>query len=296
MKTIFVDHAFFNLKNKKSEGLISGLKKLSDHSFLIITENVDSINPILIDLLRLENIPLKESLGKISIDSLKIYSKGKPKKGTVIVGNGKVKNFIYAVEKLLQQNRSADVKRATKETDIEIKIELDGEGKYKIDTGIGFFNHMLEQIARHANLNLFIKVKGDLKVDEHHTVEDTGIALGEAIKKALGNKKGIKRYGYFIPMDESVAVCAIDLSGRNYLNFSCKFNREYVGKFPTELVKEFFRGLSTGMMANIFLNAKGENDHHKVEAIFKAFAKSLNEACRIDERTKGSLPSTKGLL
>ena len=248
------------------------------------------------NLLKLEGISLREYQKNNNDEVIKISWNGKSGIRNILVGSGKVKNFSTAVEKLLQQSRSADVKRKTKETDIEIHLELDGEGKHKISTGIGFFNHMLEQIARHANLNLFIKVKGDLEVDEHHTIEDTGIALGEAIKKALGDKKGIKRYGYFIPMDESVAVCALDLSGRNYLNFSCKFTREYVGEMPTEMVKEFFRGLSTGMMANVFLSAKGENDHHKIEALFKSFAKSLNEACRIDERAKGSLPSTKGLL
>ncbi|MCX7797262.1 MAG: imidazoleglycerol-phosphate dehydratase HisB [Melioribacter sp.] len=186
--------------------------------------------------------------------------------------------------------------RETKETNIHIKLELDGEGNARIDTGIGFFDHMLEQIARHANLNLIIKVKGDLKVDEHHTVEDTGIALGEAIKKALGDKKGIKRFGFMLPMDDSIAQCAIDLSGRSYLNFNCNFNREKVGGFPTELVEEFFRGLASGLMANIFIEAKGKNEHHKIESIFKAFAKALNEAIRLDERTKNKLPSTKGLL
>ena len=296
MKKVFVDRAFFELKKKKSEGLVSGLKKISDHSFSIFTENVKKLEPALANLLKLERISLKEYRKNNADEVIKISLNGKSTKGNIVVGSGKVNNFAAAVEKLLQQSRSADVKRKTKETDIDIHLELDGEGKHKISTGIGFFNHMLEQIARHANLNLFIKVKGDLEVDEHHTIEDTGIALGEAIKKALGDKKGIKRYGYFIPMDESVAVCALDLSGRNYLNFSCKFTREYVGEMPTEMVKEFFRGLSTGMMANVFLSAKGENDHHKIEALFKSFAKSLNEACRIDERAKGSLPSTKGLL
>lgn len=296
MKKIVIDRGFFNLKDKKSEGLISGLKKLSDNSYSIITEYVNTINPVLINILKSERIKLNEAVGEKSGTSFQILLKGKKTKNNIVIGSGKIKNFIYAVDKLLEQTRCAVVKRKTKETDIEINLELDGNGKSKISTGIGFFDHMLEQIARHANLNLSVRVKGDLIVDEHHTIEDTGIALGAAIRKALGDKKGIKRYGYFIPMDESVAVCALDLSGRNYLNFNCKFTREYVGKLPTELIKEFFRGLSTGMMANIFLSAKGENDHHKAEALFKSFAKALNEACRIDERAKGLLPSTKGLL
>jgi imidazoleglycerol-phosphate dehydratase/histidinol-phosphatase len=175
-------------------------------------------------------------------------------------------------------------------------LNLDGSGKSVVKTGLGFFNHMLEQIARHANLDLHINVKGDLHVDEHHTIEDTGLALGRAMREALGEKKGIQRYGFFLPMDESVAICTIDLGGRSHLNFSCKFKREKVGDFPTELTKEFFRALSVSMKANIFIKVKGENDHHKIESIFKAFAKSLNEAARLDERNNNRIPSTKGII
>lgn len=192
--------------------------------------------------------------------------------------------------------RKSFVKYKTKETDISVKLNLDGSGKSKIETGIGFFNHMLDQIARHANVDLTIIAKGDLHIDEHHTVEDTGIALGQAIREALGDKKGIQRYGFFIPMDESVALCTIDLGGRSYLNFNCKFNRDNVGDFPTELTKEFFRALADSMKANIFIKAKGENDHHNIESVFKAFAKSLNEAARFDERNNNRIPSTKGIL
>ncbi|MGQ9644904.1 MAG: imidazoleglycerol-phosphate dehydratase HisB [Ignavibacterium sp.] len=192
--------------------------------------------------------------------------------------------------------RKSFVKYKTKETDISVKLNLDGSGKSKIETGIGFFNHMLDQIARHANVDLTIIAKGDLHIDEHHTVEDTGIALGQAIREALGDKKGIQRYGFFIPMDESVALCTIDLGGRSYLNFNCKFNRVKVGDFPTELTKEFFKALADSMKANIFIKAKGENDHHKIESVFKAFAKSLNEAARFDERNNNRIPSTKGIL
>ncbi|WP_304131956.1 imidazoleglycerol-phosphate dehydratase HisB [Ignavibacterium album] len=194
------------------------------------------------------------------------------------------------------KQRKAKVNRNTKETKIKIDLNLDGSGKSRIKTGIGFFDHMLEQIARHANIDLSISVKGDLHIDEHHTVEDTGIATGEAIRKALGDKKGIQRYGFFVPMDDSVAVCTIDLGGRSYLNFNCKFKREKVGDFPTELTKEFFRALADSMKANIYIKAKGENDHHKIESIFKAFAKSLNEAARFDERNNNRIPSTKGIL
>jgi imidazoleglycerol-phosphate dehydratase/histidinol-phosphatase len=192
--------------------------------------------------------------------------------------------------------RKAVNQRKTKETDIEIKLDLDGSGKSKIKTGIGFFDHMLEQLAKHSNINMEISVKGDLHIDEHHTVEDVGIALGEAMSKALGDRKGIERYGFMLPMDDALAQCAIDLGGRAYLSFACKFNREKIGEFPTELFKEYFRGLSIGLRANIHIKATGENDHHKAEAIFKAFARALNNALKYDSRNKGSLPSTKGLI
>lgn len=192
--------------------------------------------------------------------------------------------------------RKASHQRKTKETDIKIKLDLDGSGKSKIKTGVGFFDHMLEQLAKHSNINLEITVKGDLHIDEHHTVEDVGIALGEAISTALGDRRGIERYGFMLPMDDALAQCAIDLGGRAYLSFNCKFKREMVGGFPTELFKEFFRGFSMGLRANIHIKATGENDHHKVEAIFKAFAHSLNNALKYDSRNKGSLPSTKGLI
>lgn len=193
-------------------------------------------------------------------------------------------------------SRSSVIKRKTKETDVQIKLNLDGSGKTSVKTCIGFFDHMLEQIASHANVDLNIKVKGDLNVDAHHLVEDTGLALGEALCQALGAKKGIQRYGFFIPMDESVAICTIDLGGRSYLSFNSTFKREKVGDFPTELTKEFFRALASSMKSNIYIKAKGENDHHKIEAIFKAFAKALNEAARFDERNNNRIPSTKGIL
>ena len=192
--------------------------------------------------------------------------------------------------------RKANYTRKTKETDIRIKLDLDGNGKSRIKTGVGFFDHMLEQLAKHSNIYMEITAKGDLHIDEHHTVEDVGIALGEAISNALGNRKGIERFGFMLPMDDALAQCAIDLGGRAYLSFSCKFKREKVGEFPTELFKEFFRGLSLGLRANIHIKAEGENDHHKAEAVFKAFARALNNALKYDSRNKGSLPSTKGMI
>lgn len=192
--------------------------------------------------------------------------------------------------------RKAEMKRKTRETSIKVRVNLDGNGDGMISTGIGFFDHMLAQIAYHANISLDIEAKGDLEVDEHHTIEDTGILLGEAIAKALGNKEGIQRYGFFLPMDEAISLCAIDLGGRSYLNFNCDFKRNYVGDFPVEMTEEFFRAVSAGMKANIYIKAEGRNEHHKIEAIFKSFAKALNEACRPDERNKNRIPSTKGVI
>jgi imidazoleglycerol-phosphate dehydratase/histidinol-phosphatase len=195
-----------------------------------------------------------------------------------------------------EPKRKTNHQRNTNETEIKIVVNLDGSGKSKIKTGIGFFDHMLEQLAKHSNIDLNLTVKGDLLVDEHHTVEDAGLALGEAINTALGDKRGISRYGFLLPMDDSITECAIDLGGRPYLIFYCKFTREKVGDFPTELTKEFFRALAYGLKANIYIKTRGDNDHHKIESMFKAFARSLNEALKYDKRNKMSLPSTKGIL
>lgn len=194
-------------------------------------------------------------------------------------------------------SRNAEIKRTTKETDIAVSLELDGEGKSDIDTGIGFFNHMLEGFAKHGFFNLAVKIKGDLGVDGHHTVEDAGIVLGNAIKDAVGDKKGIKRYGYFIlPMDDALALCAVDLCGRPYLQFDCDFPNDMVGSFDTSLVKEFFYAVSYSGAMNIHIKMlSGDNSHHMIEAIFKAFAKALDMAVAYDERISDVL-STKGSL
>lgn len=298
MISVIINKDFLNIKRKESAGLITGLKKLSDFGLEIIIEGFSKNGYANIyDLLKLENINIakKTSFGKKVLITTR-NEKSFNGEQIIVSSKGKVITFSEAVNEVTKILRSASVKRTTKETDIKIDVSLDGRGKSKIKTGIGFFDHMLEQIARHGNVVLNINVKGDLEIDEHHTVEDTGIALGEALLKALGDKKGIKRYGYFLPMDDSIAKCALDLGGRTYLNFNCEFKRDYVGEFPTELTEEFFRGLASGLKANIYIEAVGKNDHHKIENIFKAFAKSLNEACRLDERAQGSLPSTKGML
>ena len=194
-------------------------------------------------------------------------------------------------------SRTANITRTTKETDINMMLELDGEGVSHIDTGIGFFNHMLEGFSKHGFFNLDVAIKGDLEVDGHHTVEDAGIVLGTAIKEAVGDKKGIKRYGYFIlPMDDALALCAVDLCGRPYLQFDCSFPNDMVGGLDTSLVREFFYAVSYSAGMNIHIKMlSGENSHHMIEAIFKAFAKALDDAVSYDPRIKDVL-STKGAL
>ena len=193
--------------------------------------------------------------------------------------------------------RKAEISRNTKETQIEMSLNIDGTGKSEISTGIGFFDHMLEGFAKHGFFDLNVKINGDLQVDSHHTVEDCGIVLGNAIKEAIGDKAGIKRYGSFIlPMDETLVMCAIDLCGRPYLNFDCEFTVPKVGYLDTELVREFFYAVSYSAGMNLHIKKlDGINNHHMIEAIFKAFAKALDEATSFDERVKGVL-STKGSL
>ena len=194
-------------------------------------------------------------------------------------------------------NRVAEVKRTTKETDISLSLNLDGNGTSEIDTGIGFFDHMLDGFARHGLFDLKVEVKGDLIVDCHHSIEDTGIVLGEAIKKAVGDKKGMKRFGSCIlPMDETLVLCAIDISGRPYLSFDGEFTTERVGYMDTEMVKEFFYAISYAAGMNLHLKVlSGGNNHHMIEAMFKAFARALDEATLIDPRITDVL-STKGSL
>lgn len=198
-------------------------------------------------------------------------------------------------EFLKVKNRTAEISRKTNETDIFIRVNLDGSGKSQIDTGIKFFDHMLDQIARHGLMDLEIKVDGDLEVDEHHTIEDTAIALGEVFSRALGNKLGIERYGFYLPMDDSLAQVAIDFGGRNWLVWDADFKREMIGQMPTEMFYHFFKSFTDGAKANLNIKAEGTNEHHKIEAIFKAFAKAMKAAVKRDPE-KMFLPSTKGLL
>jgi imidazoleglycerol-phosphate dehydratase/histidinol-phosphatase len=198
-------------------------------------------------------------------------------------------------ELLFAGERTAEVKRTTKETDIYIKVNLDGTGKCDISTGLGFFDHMLEQIGKHGMMDLTIHTKGDLEVDEHHTIEDTAIALGECILTALGDKRGIERYGYCLPMDDCLCSVALDFGGRPWLVWDAEFKREKIGEMPTEMFLHFFKSLSDAAKMNLNIKAEGENEHHKIEGIFKALARSLKMAVRRDIYHY-ELPSTKGML
>ena len=207
----------------------------------------------------------------------------------------KTQNWQAIYEFLKLSHRSAQITRNTNETKISINLNLDGTGKSKINTGIDFFNHMLDQLARHGQMDLEIDVRGDLEVDEHHTIEDTAIALGEVFANALGNKLGIERYGFCLPMDDCLAQVAIDFGGRNWLVWEADFKREMIGKMPTEMFYHFFKSFTDGAKCNLNIKAEGTNEHHKIEAIFKAFAKAIKMAVKRDPE-KMILPSTKGML
>jgi imidazoleglycerol-phosphate dehydratase/histidinol-phosphatase len=196
-------------------------------------------------------------------------------------------NHLNKPERKLTHNRK------TKETDITVELNLDGTGKTEIETGLGFFNHMLEQLGKHSGCDLKVTVKGDLEIDEHHTIEDTAIAIGKAFHKALGDKKGIERYGYFLPMDDANALVGIDFSGRAWLEWDAKFKREMVGDMPSEMFEHFFKSFSDAAKCNLHIKAKGKNEHHKIEAIFKAVARSIKQAVKQEGE---ELPTTKGVL
>ena len=211
----------------------------------------------------------------------------------LILGEGmdweKITEIVFA------GRRQASVVRTTKETDIAVTLNLDGTGRCSISTGLGFFDHMLEQIARHGSIDLDISVKGDLHVDEHHTIEDTALALGEALLKALGDKRGIERYGYTLPMDDCLCTVALDFGGRPWLVWEAEFHRERVGEMPTEMFLHFFKSLSDAARMNLHIKAEGQNEHHKIEGIFKALARAIRMAVRRDINHM-QLPSSKGVL
>tara|TARA_X000000950_G_scaffold88990_1_gene112077 strand:+ start:2900 stop:4030 length:1131 start_codon:yes stop_codon:yes gene_type:complete len=207
----------------------------------------------------------------------------------------KTKAWEEIYRKLLMKDRAVFYSRNTKETQIDIEINLDGVGESKVETGLPFFDHMLDQLSRHGGIDLSLKTNGDLEIDEHHTIEDTAIAIGEAFSKALGDKKGIERYGFTLPMDDALAQVSIDFGGRSWLVWEADFRREMIGKMPTEMFYHFFKSFADGAKANLNVKAEGTNEHHKIEAIFKAFAKAIKMAIKRDEE-KMILPSTKGSL
>ncbi|MBS9523091.1 bifunctional histidinol-phosphatase/imidazoleglycerol-phosphate dehydratase HisB [Litoribacter alkaliphilus] len=235
---------------------------------------------------RLSDVKLAENLGAKSIFI------GDPVDSAAL----STKSWEEIYNFLKNPSRKASVERKTSETEIKIEVNLDGTGKCDIDTGLPFFDHMLEQLGKHGGTDLTIKVKGDLHIDEHHTIEDTALALGEAYLKALGNKKGIYRYGFLLPMDDVLAQVAIDFGGRPWMVWEAEFKREKIGDMPTEMFFHFFKSFSDTAKCNLNIKAEGQNEHHKIEAIFKGLARAIKMAVAYDPKSKDQLPSTKGVL
>lgn len=247
---------------------------------------------------RLTDVQLAKNLGANAIFIASDVESGEAQVKSAGFTDLKVKvvtSWNEIAEYLFAGERVATVQRTTKETDIFVSLNLDGTGRCDISTGLGFFDHMLDQIGKHSGCDLTIKVKGDLNVDEHHTIEDTAIALGEALLKALGDKRGIERYGYCLPMDDCLCSVALDFGGRPWLVWDAQFSREYVGDMPTEMFLHFFKSLSDSAKMNLNVKAEGDNEHHKIEGIFKALARSIKMAIKRDIY-KFELPSTKGSL
>ncbi|MGZ3866822.1 MAG: bifunctional histidinol-phosphatase/imidazoleglycerol-phosphate dehydratase HisB [Bacteroidia bacterium] len=238
---------------------------------------------------RLTDVKLAQNLGSGCI-FIENYDKVKESEVSLLTNNWQdIYKYLSTSFRFVQHERN------TNETKIDIKLNLDGTGRSKISTGIAFFDHMLDQLAKHGGLDLILNCKGDLHIDEHHTIEDVGITLGEAFLKALGNKRGIERYGFTLPMDDCLAQVALDFGGRNWIEWKAEFKREKIGEMPTEMFFHFFKSFSDAAKCNLNIKAEGENEHHKIEAIFKAFAKSVKMAVKRDVNNL-SLPSTKGVL
>ncbi len=244
---------------------------------------------------RLTDVQLAKNLGAKAIlfqpveKGMEMLKENNLKAAKVTDSWAELFEFLYA------GSRVAEVVRSTKETDIRVKVDLDGSKAVNIKTGLGFFDHMLDQIGKHAGIGLEITCNGDLEVDEHHTMEDTALALGEALRKAIGDKRGMERYGYCLPMDESLATVAIDFGGRPWFIWDAEFKREFIGDTPTEMFKHFFKSFSDTALCNLNMKVEGENEHHKIEGLFKAFARSIKMAIRRDVFNY-DLPSTKGVL
>lgn len=240
---------------------------------------------------RITDVKLAKNLGANAI-FIRNYDKSMGFENDISL---EVENWKQIYEFLKLPERKIAYERTTKETSVTIELNLDGKGNSKISTGLAFFDHMLEQIAKHGNIDLSIAAKGDLQIDEHHTIEDVGIALGESFLKALGDKKGIERYGFTLPMDDCLAQVALDFGGRSWIVWEAEFKREKIGEMPTEMFFHFFKSFSDSAKCNLNIKAEGTNEHHKIEAIFKAFAKAIRMAIKRDTNNM-SLPSTKGVL
>ena len=282
-KSVHIDVSFEN-ENNTTRKPATGM--LVDY----INSDYDLTNSYVIGD-RITDVKLAKNLGSKSI-FIKNYDKemGFENEITKTVSNWEE---IYAYLKLPERNITHT--RTTKETNITVNINLDGSGKSEIKTGLAFFDHMLEQIAKHGNIDLSINAKGDLHIDEHHTIEDTAITLGEAFSKALGDKRGIERYGFCLPMDDCLAQVALDFGGRNWIEWQAEFKREKIGDMPTEMFYHFFKSFSDASKCNLNVKVEGQNEHHKIESIFKAFAKAIKLAVKRDANNM-SLPSTKGVL
>ena len=287
---IFIDRSFPNDNASTRKPRTGMLTNYLDNSEYNLSESY-VIGDRISDMELAKNLNSKGIL--INIDNIKLKEETKNDFDDVISLKTNSWSEIYSHLKL--KDRVVKKKRKTNETDIVMNLNLDGKGKSTIDTGISFFDHMLDQLARHGGIDLDLKINGDLDVDEHHTIEDAGITLGEAFHDALGEKIGIERYGFCLPMDDCLAQVSIDFGGRSWLVWEAEFKREMIGKMPTEMFMHFFKSFCDGAKANLNIKAEGKNEHHKIEAIFKAFARTFKQAIKRDPE-KMILPSTKGNL
>ena len=287
---IFIDRSFPNDNASTRKPRTGMLTNYLDNSEYNLSESY-VIGDRISDMELAKNLNSKGIL--INIDNIKLKEETKNDFDDVISLKTNSWSEIYSHLKL--KDRVVKKKRKTNETDIVMNLNLDGKGKSTIDTGISFFDHMLDQLARHGGIDLDLKINGDLDVDEHHTIEDAGITLGEAFHDALGEKIGIERYGFCLPMDDCLAKVSIDFGGRSWLVWEAEFKREMIGKMPTEMFMHFFKSFCDGAKANLNIKAEGKNEHHKIEAIFKAFARTIKQAIKRDPE-KMILPSTKGNL
>ena len=287
---IFIDRSFPNDNASTRKPRTGMLTNYLDNSEYNLSESY-VIGDRISDMELAKNLNSKGIL--INIDNIKLKEETKNDFDDVISLKTNSWSEIYSHLKL--KDRVVKKKRKTNETDIVMNLNLDGKGKSTIDTGISFFDHMLDQLARHGGIDLDLKINGDLDVDEHHTIEDAGITLGEAFHDALGEKIGIERYGFCLPMDDCLAQVSIDFGGRSWLVWEAEFKREMIGKMPTEMFMHFFKSFCDGAKVNLNIKAEGKNEHHKIEAIFKAFARTIKQAIKRDPE-KMILPSTKGNL